>query len=78
MSTPSDDAQRNLEQRALRNVRGLVDKVEEIDAADKRRERRLLAGLVVAVLVGALAFAGYLAVRSDTSAGKTVPLEPKR
>ena len=27
-SPPNDDAQRDMEQRALRNVRGLVDKIE--------------------------------------------------
>lgn len=79
MSTPPDDAQREMEQRALRNVRSLVDKVEGLDADEKRRERRLVAGLVVVALVLALGVAGYLAVRSDRSGGKTITIEsPKR
>jgi hypothetical protein len=36
------DAQRDLEQRALRNVRGLVDKIESGDALDKRKQRKVL------------------------------------
>ena len=56
MNAPQpNDTQRELEQRALRNVRGLVDKMEGIDAVDKTRERRsltlLLAGAVVFVLI---------------------------
>ncbi|HLX24583.1 MAG TPA: hypothetical protein VKR38_14645 [Usitatibacter sp.] len=59
MNTPSgNDIQRELEQRALRNVRGLVDKMEDADALDSRRQRRYLAGIVA----GALAAAVLLAV----------------
>jgi hypothetical protein len=77
MSTPPEDAQRDLEQHALRNVRSLVDKVEGLDADEKRRERRLLVGLFVAAVAAAAAFAGYLAVRSDTG-GKTITIESKK
>ncbi|HUP30109.1 MAG TPA: hypothetical protein VM122_08050 [Usitatibacter sp.] len=57
MSTPGDDAQREMEQRALRNVRGLVDKIETDDQLAKRSQVRTLIGLVlgaviVAVLLG--------------------------
>jgi len=78
VSTPSDDAKREMEQRALRNVRGLVDKVEGLDADEKRRERRMLIALVVVALVGALGFAGWLAVRSDSSTGTTVTIQPAK
>jgi len=78
VSAPSDDAQREMEQRALRNVRGLVDKVEGLDADEKRRERRMLIALVVVALVGALGFAGWLAVRSDSSTGTTVTIQPAK
>ena len=50
MSTPSDDAQRELEQRALRNVRALVDKYEDKDASDAKSARRLLIVIVAAIL----------------------------
>lgn len=78
MSTPSDDAQREMEQRALRNVRGLVDKVEGLEADERRRERRILATLVAVALVGAVALAGYLAASSDKTVGKTIPIEQKK
>ncbi len=59
MNTPvHDDIQRELEQRALRNVRGLVDKIEDADALDSRRQRRyllvILAGAVVLFVLMAL------------------------
>jgi hypothetical protein len=78
MSTPSDDAQREMEQRALRNVRGLVDKVEGLDADEKRRERRMLVGLVAVALIAALAIVGWLTMRSDSSRGTTVTIQPAK
>ena len=51
MSTPSDDAQRELEQRALRNVRALVDKYEDQDASDAKSVRKLALRIFVGVLV---------------------------
>lgn len=53
MNMPSGDAQRELEQRALRNVRRLVDKIEDHDQLDARKQKRAL--LWVAVLVAAFA-----------------------
>ncbi len=76
MST--DDAQRELEQRALRNVRGLVDKVENQDQADKRSERRMLKGLLIGAVVVFALFAGYLAYGPSQQSGKTLTIEPKR
>lgn len=55
-SRPGEDAQRELEQHALRNVRGLVDRMESIEQSDRRTQRRLLAW----VLVGVLAVAGVV------------------
>jgi len=52
MNAPQpNDAQRELEQRALRNVRGLVDKMEGIDAHDKTQQRRYLKFLFLGVVV---------------------------
>lgn len=47
----ADEAQRTLEQRALRNVRGLVDKMETIEHIDQRSQRRMLLWIVAAALV---------------------------
>ena len=47
----TDEAQRTLEQRALRNVRGLVDKMETIEHIDQRSQRRMLLWIVAAALV---------------------------
>ena len=55
-----DNIQRELEQRALRNVRGLVDKMEDIEALDARRQRRYLAGIIIGALVVLLLMAGGL------------------
>ena len=55
-SRPGEEAQRELEQHALRNVRGLVDKMESIEQSDRRTQRRLLAW----VLAGVLAVAGVV------------------
>lgn len=58
MNTPAqNDIQRELEQRALRNVRGLVDKIEGEDALDSHRQRRYLVGIVVGALVAAVLLA---------------------
>lgn len=76
MSTPGDDAQRDLEQRALRNVRALVDKYEDKDAKDERSVRNLVVGIVVAILV--LAAVAYLAFRLTTKdePARTLTLPP--
>lgn len=76
-SPVADDAQRNLERRALRNVRSLVDKLENRDRMDSRRSVRLLAVLLVAtaVVVGL----GYAAVRmaQGPGASRVITTEPK-
>jgi hypothetical protein len=59
-SVPAHDARRELEQRALRNVRSLVDKLEGGDARRAQRNLRLvaivLASTAAVVAVAALAF----------------------
>jgi len=57
----ADEAQRDLERRALRNVRSLVDNLQNRDRIDGRRSVRLLvvALAVTAVVVGG----GYALVR---------------
>jgi hypothetical protein len=58
VSTPTEEAQRELEQRALRNVRGLVDKIDATEERDARVQRRLL----VAIIIGAVLVAVTLGV----------------
>jgi hypothetical protein len=61
MSAPqSNDTQRELEQRALRNVRGLVDKMEGMDATDLSRQRRYMVGIVVGAAVFVVVLGGIL------------------
>ncbi len=51
----SEDIQRELEQRALRNVRGLVEKMDGIQRDERRTQKRVLGALAVAVLLTLLA-----------------------
>ena len=61
MSTlPPDDTQRELEQRALRNVRGLVDKMEDLEAHDSRTQRRYLVAIVVGGVLVCVVLAALL------------------
>lgn len=75
---PTDDAQRELEQRALRNVRGLVDKVESQDMADKRSERRMIVRFAIGVVVVVAVIAGYLVFSANRNAGKAVTIESNK
>ncbi len=51
----NDEARRSLEQRALRNVRGLVDKLESDDASRARHQKRLLVAFAAIVVLLGLA-----------------------
>ncbi|HSJ95701.1 MAG TPA: hypothetical protein VLC53_01430 [Myxococcota bacterium] len=67
MSTQPEDAQHRLEQHALRNVRGLVDRIEADDALDRRAQRRMLVAVLVAVALLALAVGGWIASREGAA-----------
>ena len=69
------DAQREMEQRALRNVRGLVDKIESSDELDARRQRKVVYWLLGGVAVLAIAVAVAVAVRTR---GETVVIDPAK
>ncbi len=75
---PPHDVQRELEQRALRNVRALVDKVEGDDQARRRRSLRLLAWLLVGMVVGVAA--AYVAIRLTHGPGESrvITIEPAK
>jgi hypothetical protein len=69
-----EDAQRDLEQRALRNVRGLVDRMEGEDSLSRRTQVKLVGGLVVVVLLGLV---GVIAMAKHREARVVdIPLKP--
>jgi hypothetical protein len=74
---PNDDSQRELERHALRNVRGLVDKMESIEETDRHTQRRLLIWVMVGVLAVAC-LVGYVLWRSHADAGKPVVIDLKK
>lgn len=76
MSTSPDDAQRQLEQRALRNVRGLVEKIEAGEHAEKRTQRILL----VTIIVIAIVIAGAIAIglHRHSAEFKPVVIDPAK
>ena len=80
MSTPlpPDDAQRELEQRALRNVRGLVDKMEGLDRIDQRSQKRTLIGITVGALVGVAVIVGAIAYVSNRQEAKPIVIDPAK
>ena len=74
----SDDAQRELEQKALRNVRSLVDKIETEDR--QGNQKQLVAVIVIVAFFGALA-AVYMVSRgksADTARGPAIEIPPPK
>jgi len=74
-TSPQNDTQRELEQRALRNVRGLVDKMEDLDAHDSRTQRRYLVAIVAGGALACVALAILLWVfahRGEGGNGKLI------
>ena len=76
MSTPPDDAQRDMEQRALRNVRALVDKYENKDVLDRKSLRTQIIVIVAVILaLAVVAFAVFKLTAKDEPT-KTLILPP--
>ena len=79
MSTPSedarDDARRELEQRALRNVRNLVDKIDASEEHDARVQKRLLGAIIVGAVLVAITL-GVVVTRQDKPA--PVSIDPAK
>jgi hypothetical protein len=68
------DAQRGLEHRALRNVRGLVERMEADEDAKRRSQKWVLAGLAaIVVVVGAIVAFTVGGKRSD---GQEITVAP--
>ena len=72
----SDPTQRELEQRALRNVRGLVDKIEQTDLLDARRQRKVLVRVALVALAIAVVAAVLIAMRPGRPATE-VDIDPR-
>ena len=74
------DAQRNLEQKALRNVRGLVDRIEAEEAGKSRFQKVLVVALLVAFAVIGVAF--FASINSKPSGTQEIevpaPKAPSR
>jgi hypothetical protein len=62
-TTNGDDAQRTLEQRALKNVRGLVDNLQDAEAAQARLQKRILVGFAIAIVLGILVYSSGVFTR---------------
>ncbi len=77
MSQPGEDAQREMEQRALRNVRGLLDKIEDQDAAQRWTVRHVVVVIGLTVVATAVAIA-ILVVVLKKPAGKALTLPAPR
>jgi hypothetical protein len=60
MTNDTDDAQRNMEQKALRNVRALVDKIENTDDHNRKAVLgtavKIVVGVVVVIAIAAVAY----------------------
>jgi len=74
----TDEAQRDLEQKALRNVRSLVDKIESED--QKGNQKQLVAVFIIIAIVAALAVV-YMTSRgkgTDTNKGPAIEIPPPK
>jgi hypothetical protein len=79
VSDPSrDDTQRELEQRALRNVRDLVDKMDTIETKAYRNQKRMLVGLIIGVVVVVGGIVGTVVYVSQKQSGKPVVIDPAK
>jgi hypothetical protein len=74
MSSSGEDAQREMEQRALRNVRGLLDKMESQEEAERWSMRQFVVILGITVVAAAIAIAVFVTfVKKPASKAITVP-----
>ena len=80
-TSSSDEAQRELEQRALRNVRNLVDKIDATEEHDARVQKRLLAAIIVGAVLVAITL-GVVITRQEkprpvvVDPAKLPPIQP--
>lgn len=70
------DAQRAMEQKSLRNVRSLLDKLESEEALERRTRRRIGWALVAVMVVAVVG--GYAWIESRHHRGEVITLTPGR
>jgi hypothetical protein len=78
MTMPSDDAQREMQQRALRNVRGLVDKIESEDVLERASQRRVVLAVLVTLVVAAAAIVVWLGRSEADLAPRATVIDPAK
>ena len=78
MATPDDDARRTLEQRALRNVRGLLDKMEDEERDDRRKTLKIAIVSGVVLLVFLVVVVAWLGRRGDPGSAPIVISPPAK
>lgn len=71
---PGHDARRELEHKALRNVRGLVDRMEADDQAKNRSQKVIVAVLLAGVVLAIAAL--LLVIRSATDGNQEIVVDP--
>lgn len=77
--TPEHDAQRTLEQRALRNVRVLVESMQAHEEAERRTGMRLAAALGAVLFLIAIGMAvALMEKRAEPKAPVVAPAPAKR
>jgi hypothetical protein len=75
---PENDAQRELEQHALRNVRGLVEKIEAKDDVDRRSQKRIVVAIAVFAVVLAVLIGWFVKQSRDHgTSGQEIVVPPK-
>ena len=70
----AEDAQRELQQRSLRNVRALLDKLEDEAAAERRTRKWIAVGLVASAVV--LFGVVYFSMKANKGESRTIVVEP--
>ncbi|HZZ94335.1 MAG TPA: hypothetical protein VFE23_17370 [Usitatibacter sp.] len=68
------DAQREMEQRSLRNVRSLLDRLEHEEDLERRTRRRIGWALLVAALVVAGGVIAWYALRGPEQSSRTITI----
>ena len=76
MSQPGEEAQRELERRALRNVRGLLDKMEDDEQVNRRGVVRLAIIAVVAAVICTALFVAWMSARNTGPSVNSVVIPP--
>ena len=70
MDPPRDDAQRSLEQHALRNVRSLYEKLARADQMDAHGERFVMRTMAIVVILVASGVAASMLFKPDERAAQ--------